>query len=57
MCSIWVGSSLACKYYTKLESIAKGKHSSLLETFANYGRKKSYCTGRQWKACVSTREC
>jgi hypothetical protein len=34
-----VGCGLTHKYKTKLEMLARGKHSSLLRTFVNYGRR------------------
>jgi hypothetical protein len=34
-----VGYRLSCKHYTKQESLDKYKHSSLLQTFLNYGVK------------------
>jgi hypothetical protein len=37
--------SLSHKYSTRLESLARDKHSSLLRTFVNYGRKKFYIIG------------
>jgi hypothetical protein len=37
-----VGSSLACKHYTRLERLAKDMDSSLLQKSVNYGRKKFY---------------
>jgi len=38
-CSTWVGSGLTCKHWTKLERLARDKHSSLLCKLANFGRK------------------
>ncbi len=34
-----------CFFFETLERLAKDKHSSLLQTFANYGRKKLYNAG------------
>ncbi len=34
-----VGSVLNCKHYTKLERLARDKHSSLLQKSVSYGRK------------------
>jgi hypothetical protein len=34
--------SLTPKHKTRLERLARGKHSSLLQTFINYGREKCY---------------
>ncbi len=36
---------LTHKYYTELEWLAKDKHSSILKTFVNYGRKTFYKIG------------
>jgi hypothetical protein len=38
----WGGSSLFGKYKTRLERLAKDKHSSLLQKLINYGHKKVY---------------
>jgi hypothetical protein len=38
-------SGLTCKHYTRLERLARDKHSSLLRKSVNYGRKKFYSTG------------
>ncbi len=43
-----VGSSLTRKFQTRLESVDGGKHSSLLQTFVNYGRKKIYNIEPSW---------
>ncbi len=34
--------ALNCKHETKLERLARNKHSSLLRKFINYGHKKFY---------------
>ncbi len=39
-CSTLVGSGLTFTLSTGLERVAKDKHSSLLQKFVNYGRKK-----------------
>jgi hypothetical protein len=36
---------LTGKYWTRLETLARDKHSSLLRTFANYGREKFHSIG------------
>jgi hypothetical protein len=41
-CFNWVGSSLTHKHLTRLEKLARDKHSSLLLKFVNYRRKKFY---------------
>jgi hypothetical protein len=41
-CFTRVGSGLTCKHYTRLERLARDKHSSLLQKFVTYGRKKFY---------------
>ncbi len=46
-CFTWVGSGLTQKHYTRLERLARDKHSSLLRKSVTYGRKKFYSTG-QW---------
>jgi hypothetical protein len=33
------GFGLSCKHETRLERLARDKHSNLLEAFANYGHK------------------
>ncbi len=38
----WVGSGLTNKHQSKLEKLAIDKHSSLLQKFVTYGRKKFY---------------
>ncbi len=35
----WVRSSLICKHQTRLERLARDKHSSLLQKSVNYGQK------------------
>ncbi len=43
---------LTHKHYTRLERLNRNKHSSLLRTFVNYGRKKFYnigCRGLHYK--------
>jgi hypothetical protein len=37
-CFTWVGPGLVCKHWTKLETLAKDKHSSLLQKSVNYCR-------------------
>ncbi len=44
-CITWVGSGLTCKHYTRLERLARHKHSSLLRKLVNYARKKFYSIG------------
>jgi hypothetical protein len=44
-CFTWVGSGLTRKYWTRLERLAKDKHSSLLQKSINYGCKKFNSTG------------
>jgi hypothetical protein len=39
------GSCLTLKQKTRLERLARDKHSSLLQEFVNYGRKKLYNIG------------
>jgi hypothetical protein len=43
--STLVGSSLACKYKTRVEVNVCGKHSSLLQYVNIYSRKIFYCLG------------
>ncbi len=45
MQAYWVGSSLIIKYWTRLESLTRDKHSSLLRKSVNYGRKKFHNIG------------
>ncbi len=46
MCSnLWLAPGLIHKHYTRLERPARDKHSSLVQTFVNYGRKKFYKVG------------
>ncbi len=45
MCSTRVGSSLSHKHLAMLESLVSEKHSSLLRTLVNYGRKMFYNNG------------
>ncbi len=40
-----IGSVLSCKHQTRLLKFARDKHSSLLQKFVNYGRKKFYNIG------------
>jgi hypothetical protein len=40
-----VFSGLTRKHYTKLERLARDKHSSLLRKYVNYGNKKFYSAG------------
>jgi hypothetical protein len=42
---LWVGPGLARKHWTRLEKLARDKHSSLLRKSVNYGRNKFYSTG------------
>ncbi len=44
-CFTWVGSGLTCKHVTRLERLARDKHSRLLRKYVNYVRKKFYSTG------------
>ncbi len=39
------GPNLVQKHLTRLERLARGKHSSLLRKSVNYGRNKFYSTG------------
>jgi hypothetical protein len=41
----FVGSCPTHKHYTILETLAKDRHSSLLQKFVTYGRKKFYKIG------------
>ncbi len=41
----WVGSGLTCNHYTRMDRLARDKHSSLLRKFVNYGQKKFYNIG------------
>ncbi len=43
--STWVGSSINHTYYTTLEKLARHKHTSFLQTFVTYHRKKFYNIG------------
>ncbi len=45
-----VGSGLTGKHQTRLENLARDKHSSLLRNFINYGRKKFYSIGTRYKS-------
>ncbi len=40
-----VGSGLTCKHLTRLEGLARDKHSSSLQKSVNYGSNKCYDTG------------
>jgi hypothetical protein len=40
-----LGSGLIRKYSTRLEKLARNKHSSLLQTFVTYGHKKFHSIG------------
>ncbi len=40
-----VGAGLMCKHFVRLDKISCDKHSSLLQTIINYGRKKFYNIG------------
>ncbi len=44
-CFTWVGSGLTHRHQTRLERLARNKHTSLLRKSVNYGRKKFYSTG------------
>jgi hypothetical protein len=44
-CFILVGFGLTCNHYTRLEELARDKHSFLLQKFVNCGQKKSYSIG------------
>ncbi len=44
-CRTQAGSMLTCKHQTRLERLARDKHSSLLRTFVNYGRKSFIILG------------
>jgi hypothetical protein len=44
-CFIHLGSSLTSKHETRLERLARDKHSSLLRKSVNYGQKKFYNIG------------
>ncbi len=43
-CFTQVGSGLTCIHKTRLERLARDKHSSLLQKSVNYGHKKFYST-------------
>jgi hypothetical protein len=45
MCFTQVGSGLTCKHQTRLDSLARDKHSSLIRKIVNYDRKKFYRIG------------
>jgi hypothetical protein len=45
--------ALNCKHYTKLEGVARDKHSGLLRKLVNYGRKQFYNIGPY---CATVRE-
>jgi hypothetical protein len=47
---------LACKHWTRLEWLARDRHSSLSLKLANYGRKKIYSNGPCCSASVSDEE-
>ncbi len=48
------GRRLTHKYYTRLERLARDKHSSLLRKSVNYDRNKFYDTGsRSRPLCLS----
>ncbi len=52
----WGGSGLTYKPYTRLERLAREKHSSFLRKFVNYGRKKFNNIGpRRWSIWRSWR--
>ncbi len=44
----------ASKHLTRLERLAKDKHSSLLQAFVNYDRKKFYNIGPKSRICGQT---
>ncbi len=44
-CFNLVGPGLASKHWTRLERLAKDKHSSVLRRSVNYGHNKFYSTG------------
>jgi hypothetical protein len=44
-CFTRLGSGLTYKHHTRLERLARDKHSSLLQKFVNYGHKKVYRIG------------
>jgi len=44
-CFTQVGYGLTHKRWTRLERLARDKHSSLLQKYVNYGHKKFYNTG------------
>jgi hypothetical protein len=52
-----VGSCFTNRHYTKLERLAMDKHSSLLRTFVNYGRKKFYNIGPSFSVKVFSNIC
>jgi len=41
-------------HYTRLENLARDKHSSLLRISVNYGCNKFYSTGPSWGHCYKT---
>jgi len=53
MCLTWVGFCLTCKHCTILERLARSKHSSLLQKFVTYGRKKFYNIDTCYKSFLS----
>jgi len=48
-CFTWLSSSLAYKQQTRLERLARDKHSSLLQKFVIYVQKKVYSIGAWYK--------
>jgi hypothetical protein len=52
-CFTWVGSCLTHKHYTILEKLARTQHSSLVQKFTIYDRKKFYNIG-PWCQCHKT---
>jgi hypothetical protein len=49
--SAWVGSSLTCKYKTRVDVTVNDKHSGLQLYGINYDRKKFYKTGPRNQIC------
>ncbi len=54
-CFTQVSSSLTHNYFTRLKKFSDDKHSSLLRTFVNYGRKK-FCSIGPWSFIKVGRE-
>ncbi len=44
--------ALNCKHWTRLERLARNKHSSLLQKFVNYGQRSFITLGPEMHFCV-----